>query len=74
MWEVMNACVIMHNMIIKNENDNPVHDDHPYVCTRPLAEVDHQATIELGTFLAMHLIICDKHIHQQLQNDLMEHL
>jgi hypothetical protein len=51
MWEVMHACVIMHNMIIviiESERGNPAaRDDHPYDQQGLLAVVDHQLPSEL---------------------------
>ena len=43
MWEVMQACVIMHNMIIEDDRKNRVRTHiGPYECQGPLAEVDHE--------------------------------
>ena len=74
MWEVMNACVIMHNMIIESEHANLVDDPFPYEFQGPLADTDHNVTTDFGEYLAMHTEIRDEGVHNQLQHDLMEHL
>jgi hypothetical protein len=74
MREVMDACVIMHNMIIKSKHGVPMVDDQPYEHQGPLAQVDHEVPIEFGAFLAMHQAIRDKQIHRQSQDDLVKHL
>ncbi|KAK1652146.1 hypothetical protein QYE76_069951 [Lolium multiflorum] len=72
MWEVMQACVIMHNMIIEDDRKNHVRSHvGPYECQGPLAEVDHELPAD---FLAMHAEIRDSNVHEQLQADLVEHL
>jgi hypothetical protein len=55
----MNICVIMHNMIIKSECANLVHDDFPYDWEEPLALVDHEVPAEFETFLQYYRKIRD---------------
>jgi hypothetical protein len=74
MWETMNACVIMHNMIIESEREHPVYDPEPYHRQGPLANVDHQVPAAFAAFLAMRQEIRDANNHSQLQDDLVEHL
>jgi hypothetical protein len=62
MWEVMNACVIMHNMIIESEHDETMHDDQPFDYQGPIGEVEHVPQ-EFGAFLHMHEEIQDADVN-----------
>ena len=75
MWEVMTACVILHNMIIESERTNPVFDMEPYERQGPLTNVDHHVpAAAFAAFLARREQIRDNNTHFQLQDDLVEHL
>jgi hypothetical protein len=41
MWEVINNCVIMHNMIIQSKRGNPLYEDHLYDHQCPFVSGDH---------------------------------
>jgi hypothetical protein len=70
----MNACVIIHNMIIESEREHPVYDPKPYHRQGSLANVDHQMPATFAAFFAMWQEIRDANTHSQLQDDLVEHL
>ena len=74
MWEIMTCCVILHNMIIESEQEDPVFDTEPYYRQGPLAEVDHQLPATWTAYLSMRQEIRDPQVHHQLQKDLIEHL
>ena len=74
MWEVMTACVILHNMIIESERDFPVFDTEPYERVGPLADVDHNVPPAFAAFLARRQEIRDTTTHHQMQDHLVEHL
>jgi hypothetical protein len=75
MWEVIHACVIMHNMIIEDGRKNRVRTHvGPYESHGTLAEVDLEVPADFVDFLGMHTEISDINVHEQLQHDLVEHL
>jgi hypothetical protein len=75
MCEVMQACVIMHNIIIEDDRKNHVetHVD-PYECQDLLAEVNHQLAADFTEFFVMQAEIRDINVHEQLQKDLVEQM
>ncbi|KAK1628920.1 hypothetical protein QYE76_003235 [Lolium multiflorum] len=75
MWEVVQDCVIVHNMIIGDNRKNHVRTHvGPYECQGPLAEVYHELPADFVDFLAMHAEIRNRNVHEKLQNDLVEHM
>ena len=74
MWEIMTCYVILHNMIIESEQEEPVFDTEPYHRQGPLAQVDHQLPAAWTAYLSMRQEIRDPQVHHQMQQDLIERL
>nr|XP_034580678.1 uncharacterized protein LOC117843998 [Setaria viridis] len=70
--QTMRACVIMHNMIVEDEGDEE--DDLNYDGVGEKVKISHDETPELEEFIKNYKNIRDKDIHNQLQDDLIEHL
>ena len=73
MWDVMNACICLHNMILENERDDPEEEEGELYRQGPLAEPDHDVPSSWDAFLVMRQEIRDQNMHYQLRNDLIEH-
>jgi len=71
LWHIMTACVIMHNMIIEDERDQPEDFVYDHVGTPVEPEQDED---RIYNFLEMHRKIEDPVAHSQLRDDLVEHL
>ena len=67
----MTACVIMHNMIIEDERGQPEDFNYEHVGTRVVPEKDEN---RIKRFLEVHRKIEDREAHDQLRDDLVEHL
>ena len=65
MWDVMNACICLHNMIIENERDDPVVEEGELCRQGPRAEPDHEVPSSWVAFLTMRQEIRDPNMHHQ---------
>ncbi|XP_052156408.1 uncharacterized protein LOC127774168 [Oryza glaberrima] len=76
LWYIMTACVIMHNMIIDNERDEDVDFDYDQEDSEVLRKEEYQRRNKpvLEKFLKIHKEIEDRRVHEQLRDDLVEHL
>ena len=74
--EIMTACVIMHNMIIEDEQneDEDLYYEGIGQLVRPSPREVRNRTRELYDFIQVHHNIRDRETHSQLQEDLIEHL
>jgi hypothetical protein len=75
--DIMKACIILHNMIIKDERDsNEVQqdDDYEQVPESIPIPVSREPTIEVQNFIQSHIRIRDRETHSQLQANFVEHL
>jgi hypothetical protein len=69
MWKVMNCCVIMHNLIIKSDWEEPMVDDHPFYHEGTVAQLD-----QVSSEMLLSSTCIKKSKMHQLQNDLVDHL
>jgi hypothetical protein len=72
MWNVMTACAIMHNMIIENKRDNNIYDQG-WDFEGELAE-PAPGVASWEQFMHVMETLHDRHIHDRLQTDLIEHI
>ena len=74
--DIMKACVILHNMIIEDEQDvnEAVELDYEQIDDNPTIKMSREDTNEFMEFIETHQCIRDHEIHSQLQSDLIEHL
>ncbi|XP_074340796.1 uncharacterized protein LOC141678368 [Apium graveolens] len=72
---IMTACIILHNMIIEDERELHMEEEHFDTDVAILIITPNRSrSSTLREFIQVHKQIRDKQVHFQLQNDLVEHL
>jgi hypothetical protein len=71
LWYIMNACVIMHNMIIEDDRGKDVEQTANYDLMGVPVQVQ-RSQHRIARFMASYHAIRSNDAHDELQNDLME--
>lgn len=76
---IITACIIIHNMIIENEKDDPtICEANPESnideITADIHRIGPENQEKFETFLSRYKAVHDTNQHFQLRNDLIEHL
>lgn len=69
---VMRCCIILHNMIIEDQRNEPTHFPHSSFHGNIFESPKNNS--EFGEFLSRYEKVHDTTLHYQIQNDLIEHL
>ena len=72
--DIMTACIIMHNIIIKDERDLNAPIEEAIDAPTPAVEMVVDEHTRFQDFLSRHRAIRDKDAHIALRNALIEHL
>ena len=70
----MTCCVILHNMIVEDEDDGVAQTNDFEVPGEQVEILKDQDTTQLMNFLQIHQNLRDHQVHMQLLNDLVEHM
>lgn len=70
LWYIMNACVIMHNMIIENERGQDLDYSHYELMGHPVRV--RRRVERVARFVASYHAIRRAEMHDELQKDLVE--
>ena len=73
MWEVMTACVIMHNMIVENERDDAMIFDQGWEFEGELVAPTPEP-VSRDHYSDLYAEMRDRPQHERLQNDLLKHM
>ena len=73
LWQLMTCCVILHNMIIEDEDEGAAYT-HDFEKPRLEFRLSEQEAENIVNFLEMHRQLRDQQVHMQLLNNLVEHI
>ena len=74
LWQLMTCCVILHNMIVKDEGDGLAQTHDLKAPGEHVKITEDQDAAQLMNFLQMHQNLQNQQVHTQLLNELVEHM